>query len=434
MSTPADQNSLSDLPGKIAQLTSAVPAAARAVTAASVDRWAPDNWPPMIATLQRAQFDWRIQFVKDETETILFFIKIPRGQFVMLDATASITILGTWDLEPTDPLTPENVHRLAQFPTFLNLNPSDDFANTYKPVGANASQTIFFALGFGGRNILAVANPEQGAKALLRYSFAGEPGIPPKKGFPLSAFVDLSWTMRDWLAVGAPMGTSIPVHAPDIDQTKPQQILSSFVEAYGRCVNALRSDMGAFAPLDQRFRVGAYSVSITIPLAEDGTIARDKDDQRSALGMRLTSVSGDPIVATATLATPDFIISGDLYGEIFNVLSEPEQAEMLGAQIGKSGPLVIGFCQSARPNAAIFKIGADDGTLKLLMVLSGVMQGYPEIMVVRADYDGIFEDFLFVEEYEGDISKIVVSYADVGQWFFPLIAGIRFWVNELLTW
>ena len=434
MSQPPAQNALSGLPAKIAELTSAVPAAARAVTAASVDRWAPDCWPPLVATLQQVQLSWHLRFVKHETETIFFFISVPKGEFVMLDATASITLTGAWGLEPTDPLTPESISCRAQFPVFLDLNPTDDFANTYKPVGAEASQTLFFALGAGGRNILAVANPDQGAKALLRYSPDGVPGTAPKHGFPLSAFVDLSWTLRDWVAAGAPLRSAIPVAAPDPQQKLPQKILTSFVEAYARCVNALRSHPSAPAPLDQRFRVTNYSVSMSIPLAADGSIAETQEDQKSLLGVNLTSVSGNPTVATATLATPDFIISGELCDEIFDELCGLKAAQMLGSEIGKDEEVVLAFCVSARANAAVFKIGQDNNVLELLMVLSGVMQGYPEILIVYAEYDGIFEKFLLVFESDEDISQVVVSYDEVGQWFLPLIAGIRFWAYELLTW
>jgi hypothetical protein len=62
------------------------------------------------------------------------------------------------------------------------------------------------------------------------------------------------------------------------------------------------------------------------------------------------------------------------------------------------------------------------------------MQVYPEILIVYAEYDGIFEKFLLVFESDEDISQVVVSYDEVGQWFLPLIAGIRFWAYELLTW
>jgi hypothetical protein len=391
--------------------------------------------------LQKVRFSWRIQFVKNETETFLFFIEIPLGKWVMLNATASIGILGAWSLEPADQLTPENVRRLARFPTFLKVNPSDDFANTYKPPGADTSQTIFFTLGADGRNILAVTNPDQGKKALLRYSPNGVPGVPPKKGYPLAAFVDLSWTLRDWLASGLPLASSVAVREPGAQQTPAQQVLTRFVEAYAQCSNVLRAggsplsaDASAPQPLQQRFRVADYSVSMSIALAKDGSIAERSQDETSRLEVSLSAVSGNPTVATVALGAPDFIVSGLLYGQIFDALGNFLQVKRLASLLRKDPAVLISFCASARPHSAIFKMGKDHGSDQLLLVLSGEMQGFPELMVVRANFDGIFGDFLDAWEFAGDPSTTIVDYGQTGQWFFPLISKIRFWMNELLTW
>lgn len=49
---------------------------------------------------------------------------------------------------------------------------------------------------------------------------------------------------------------------------------------------------------------------------------------------------------------PDFIVSGDLYEEIFDALDDEQQAEQLGEQIDKDGPAVVAFCASARATVA----------------------------------------------------------------------------------
>jgi hypothetical protein len=429
----SNPNSLADLPDRIANLISAIPAAAHAVTAASVDSWSPDGWPPLVAALQNATFSWKIQISKDETQTFLFFIQIPQGEWVMLEATASIGVTGAWGLEPANPLAPDGVQYMAQFPAFLQPNPSDDFANLYKPLGADAAQTMFLTLGPDGSNILAVTNPDQGKNAMLRYSPGGVPGTAPQKGYPLSAFVDLGWTLRDWIGAGAPTGAAIPVASPGPEQTQPQQVLTSFAQAYLRCVNALRADKAMQPPFDQRFRLTSYSVSIDIALAKDGSIAETSADEQSRLDVDLCATSGHSAIAIATLTTASFIVSGAKYDEVIDSLCGLQAAGDLAAQLEVETADVIAFCTSARPQSVIFRTGRSNGEDKLLLMLSGEMKGYPEIVLIRADYDGTF-DFLDIQPFDEDPAKTIVSFNDVGHWFMPLIAGIRFWANQLLQW
>jgi hypothetical protein len=441
VSQPLGSNSLSELPAKLMALIATVPDAARAVTAASVDLWSPDSWPPLIATLQQVRFSWRIQFVRDQTETFLFFIKIPEGKWVMLDATASIGILGAWGLEPADPLALEDVRRLAQLPAFLIATPSDDFANTYKPPRGDVSQTIFLALGADGRNILAVSNPDQGKKALLRYSPNGIPGIAPKSGYPLAAFWDLTWTLRDWYAAGGRMASPIVVPDPGPRQTDVQLVLTRFAEAYAQCSNTFRIDSSTPwpPPLQQRFRVADFFVRMAIPVAEDGTIAEDPEDEQSRIVVGMNAVSGNPAVATATLGLPDFVVSGALYDEFFLALSRAR--DELASWLHQSPAVVDLYLASARSRSAIFRVGKGDGYLKFLMILS-VTAWNPEILVIRADFEGDFGDnpaidvqeLLDVQEYPADSSPETVNYGEMGQYFLPLIAAIRFWTNTLLTW
>lgn len=173
---------------------------------------------------------------------------------------------------------------------------------------------------------------------------------------------------------------------------------------------------------------------MSIALAADGSLAQTQDDQKSLLNVKLTTNPGNPTVATATLGSPDFVVTGDFYNQIFDSLGEPDQAQALGESIGKDAVQITSFCASARANSAIFKIGADGDLTRVLMILPGIMQGFPEILIVRADYDGVFEDFLDVFEFDGDVSSTTVSFGDIGQLFLPFIAGIGFWAGELLQW
>jgi hypothetical protein len=319
-------------------------------------------------------------------------------------------------------------------PAFLNAAPSDDFANTYKPDGSKPAQTIFFMLGTDASNVLAVSNPELGKNALLRYSLGGIPGATAKKQYPLRAFVDLSMTLRDWLAAGAQTGSPVEVVGPGTNPTPSQQILTSFAEAYARCVNALRQDTGATSPLNQRFRVSDYSVQLEIALAADGSLAERSEDERARLGAKLTISGADPTIAQAVAATPNFIVSGQLYEEIFDALVRPTEAAKLASALGdKNNVVLMAFADSARSSSAIFKNGTGNGSMRLLMVLSGEMQGFPEVVIASADYDGQF-DFFVADEFPDDGSDVMVTFDEVGQLFLPMIAGIRILTNELSVW
>ncbi len=432
MSTNTTIAPLTKLPDVIADLTARVPGIAQAVTAASVDAWASDAWPSVIATLQRVQFDWRIRFVKKESETILFF-QVGESEFVSLDATTSLSLLGAWGLEPLGPLEQKTFHRIVYFPVFLNANPSGDFANTFKPDGADASQTIFFRLGKDGTNILAVASPELGKKALLRYSPGGVPGMSSKNKYPLQAFVDLSMTLRDWVAAGAKIGSPIQVAGPAPRPSASQQILTGFVEAYARCINAVRIDSSAISPLDQRFRISDYSVQLEMALAADGSLAERSKDEKARLGVKLTIAGTDPTTVQAVSAMPNFIVSGQLYDEIFDSLGRSMEAAKFGSVLGEDKVVVMAFADSARSRSAILKSGSANGSTKLLMVLSGEMKGFPKLVIASATYDGQFSS-VSAEEFPDDGSNVMVTFDDIGELFMPIIAGVRVLTNELSAW
>ena len=434
----AAPNPLSALPAKLAGLTSEVPKMGRAFAACSVDSWSPGFAPlPLLTTLQSVKFSWRLAFSKRETGTLFFFLQIKDDEWVGLDATVSIHILGAWELQPSALSIPQNIVRLASLPTFLEPNPSPEFAAAYKPDGAEPPKTLFLLTGDANQNIFAVSQLETGAWS-LRYSPTGVPGTTYSGDrYPLSAFLDLSFSLKRWADAGKALASPEPVPLPGPRPSPAQELLDTFAEAYGTCCNILREGFPApdsAFPLNQRYRVAEYKAILSIPLTSSGSIAKDSDEETARLDVTLDAVQGDPTIATAALSNPNFIKSGKEFDRLMTDLGALGQVHHLADQLGKPLVVVTAFVASARESSAIFQIGRTPDGFRFLLVLSGEMQGYPTVVVAIAEYNGIFQSVLAAWPYDGDPATTLIRYRESAKYFFQLLAKIQFWAQELRTW
>src|SRR5215510_347620 len=230
MATPEP---LAKLPKDITSLTGMIPEIGRSLTSVSVDRWFREPSLAEINYLRTIDLDWKISFTKSGTFTILFIFNKRKETWVMLDAGISLNVRIANMLEPRPKPVIEDIHRMVRFPTFFWTNPSDSEIKTFGPPDATRENTIFFKLG-SGQNILAISNPELGKKATLRYSPERIPGpVETQNGkYSLVPFLDLTWTLRDWLTQEKPSSAAIRLLGAPSNDTPVHEILTALLQAY----------------------------------------------------------------------------------------------------------------------------------------------------------------------------------------------------------
>lgn len=441
MSPVEGSTPIGELADRLKAMTAGIPSTARFVTAASVDRWLPDYYLPYVLNLVAVRFSWRIRFVKDESETLVIW-QINPSQWVMLDATAAISVLGTWDLAPVGELSSDLILRSAKFPPFVLVHPSDAFAELYKPQGASTSATIFFNL---DGNILSVTNADHDDKALLRYSPKGVPGNTSKHKYPVAAFLDLIWMFRDWMASGQPLAPAIALPGPATNDTAAHQALTQFLQAYLACSNVLMAEAHSAnpRPLSQRFCLADYNVMLAIALKKDGTPAEREENDYCHLQVALSAQPVTPPEVSVALGAPDFVVSGALYDEFFRVFDTNPNAIVLLAEALRLSASEVSdqlrqFVRAAQSRSAIFRVERGDGYVRFAMILAP--PDVSEILFVVADFDGNFGDnpSFEVQNIGSDTQFLddpsVTIGHDIAQYFLPLVAVTQFWTTTLLAW
>jgi hypothetical protein len=446
MSTPSP---LENLPAQLTTFVSNITVAGRLVTSASVDRWTLPPGHAEINYLTTARITLRLYFAKSGTTTIFFIFHKDTGTWVMLDALVSLALRAASMVEPAPILTTNDIRRLIKVPSFLWMNVTENEVASFGPPETTRQNTVFFRIGEGGQDVLAIKNPEAGKKATLRYSPGGVPGqVEPKNGkYSLRPFMDLTRTLRDWLAQEKPAFLTLENIGPPADDTTVHRILTKLLQAYVDSSNALVPTDAADdtpLPLQQSYRIPSYDVTLKLRLKADGTLAQKEKEEQFQLAADVT-LSADAIPsAMVTLGPPDFLVSGPLYDAFFSELQTPAAVEAIADAMHINAGFLRPFFASARPASAIFRVNRGPDNDRDILVLPGQLFGEPTTVIIEAEFRvNAKKEPPTVELQNAALQVITLKGGDPGsvqinfdyvEYFLLLARTIWFWVGALGQW
>jgi hypothetical protein len=420
-----------------------IPEIGRGLTSVSVDRWFREPSLAEINYLRTIDLDWQISFIKSGTSTIFFIFHKQKETWVMLDASVSLNVRIANTLEPRPRPAIEDIHRMVRFPTFFWADPSDSEISTFGPPGATRGNTIFFKLG-SGQNIFAISNPELGKKATLRYSPGRIPGpVEPQDGkYSLAPFLDLTRTLRDWLARDKPSSAAIRlVGAPGKD-TPVHQILTALLQAYVDSSESLAkaSSDDLFLP----YVIDRYHLSLNLRVRADGSLAEKKEEEQFRLILDASIKNGPPPESSVDLMPPDFLIGGALFDAFFSALQPPSAVQALANALGINPGFLRPFIADAKSTAIIFRIDREEDRDEDLMVLSGELTGSQTTLIIKAFFRVKAErDPPTVELDEDTIEILRITSAGPPTGLIPfkfvnyyllLASSLRHWLAALGQW
>jgi hypothetical protein len=441
MATPEP---LAELPKDITTLMAMIPRIGRNLTSVSVDRWFREPSVAEINYLRTIAVDWQISFSKSATSTILFIFRRKKETWVMLEANVSMGVRVANPIEPRPKPGIEDVQRMVRFPTFFWVDPSDSEVSVFGPPGSTKKNTVFFKLGPAGQNILAILNPESGKKAMLRYSpkaIAGQ--VEPQSGkYSLAPFLDLTWTIRDWLAQNKPASAAVKLDGVPSRDTPVHEILTALLQAYVDSSETLAKSFSN--DLFVAYLIDSYKIALNLRLRADGSLAEKKEDEQFRLMVHATTTAGPPPVTSVDLGPPDFLIDGKLFDAFFSALRPPSAMQALAERLGIDPGFLRPFVVDAKANAVIFRIKRAKDHDDDIMVLSGQLLGVETTLIIEASFLVKPEkDPPTVELDEGSIEilKITGGGPPVGQipfgfvsYYLLLANGLRHWLASLEQW
>lgn len=440
---------LEDLPGQLTTFARGIPVAGRLVTSASVSRWALQPGIAEVNYLGAARISLRLFFAKSGTTTIFFIFHKDTGTWVMLEAVVALALRAASEAEPAPVLTLGDIRRLIKVPAFLWVEVTEDEAASFGPPEATRLNTVFFRLGDGGRDVLAVKNPESGKKATLRYSPGGTQGrVEPVKGrYSLRPFLDMTLTLRDWLAQEKPAFLTLESAGPPADEATVHRILTTLLQAYVDSNNALAPTGvpdDTPPPLRQSYRISSYDVTLKMRLKADGTLAQKEEEEAFQLAADVKLAEEPTRTAAVTLGPPDFLVSGPLYDAFFGELETPLAVEAIAGAMHINAGFLRPFFASARPASAIFRVNRGPDNDRDILVLPGQLFGEPTTVIVEAEFlvnakkeppsvELVNAAPRVVTLKGGDPGDSDVNY-DYAEYFLLLARTIWLWVRALGEW
>ena len=439
----ATSEPLAKLPKDITSMARMIPGIGSQVTAVSVDRWSKVPGLAEINYLRTVKLDWQISFSKTKT-SVFFFFRRRSETWVMLAASVSLDVRAANPLEPRPAPAIEVIRRVVTFPNFFWVDPSPDEIKMFGPPGATKENTVFFKLS-SGRNILAISNPELGKKATLRYSPGGIPGVvePQDKKYSLAPFIDLTWTIRDWLAQGKPSSGAIELTGPPNQDTPVHQILTALLQAYVDSAASL--GVSPAHALFVSYLIDGYKISLNLRVRADGSLAEKKEEEAFRVIIAAKTKRGPPPTITVDLEPPDFLIGGSLFDAFFSAFTPPEPLRRLAKAVGLDPGFVRLFLASAKSTATVFRIARHKEHDDDLMVLSGELVGSPTTLVIKASFVvktekdppsvELTDETIEVLKIVGDISDPSAKIPfDFVEYYLMLASSLRHWLAALGRW
>lgn len=435
---------LAKLPEEITALSSLIPKVGHTFTATSVDRWFKQPGLAEINYLRSVVATWRINFSKSGTSTILFIFRRRKEVFVMLDATISLSIRAASPIEQQPTPALHEIQRRVRYPAFLWTDPTDAEVTLFGPPGTTRENTVFFKLGSAGDNILGIMNPELGKRATLRYSPKRIPGaIEPSNGkYSLRPFLDLTWTIRDWLSNNKPSTTATLMVGTPMQTTVVHQILTALLQAYVDSNKALKTP--EMMEVFQEYLIGKYEFALKLRLKADGSLAERKEEEQFQLVIDAGISSATPPVASVVVEAPDFLVDGPLFEAFFSSLTPPGAVQAIADELRLNPAFVRPFLTAAKSGAAIFRSGREDGRDRDIMVLSGDLTGSPSVVIINAEFKvnadrdpprvELIESSVNAERFVGsDPGSAVIDFEFI-KYYLLLASSIRRWLGALREW
>ena len=435
---------LAKLPEEITALSSLIPKVGHTFTSTSVDRWFKPSGLAEINYLRSVVATWRINFSKSGTSTILFIFRRKKEPFVMLDARVSVSIRATSPIEQQRTPALDEIQRRVKYPTFFWTDPTDAEVTLFGPPGATRENAVFFKLGGSGENILGIMNPELGKRATLRYSPKRIPGaVEPSNGkYSLRPFLDLTLTIRDWLAQNKPTTTATQIGGTPMQTTVVHEILTAFLQAYVDSNKALKTP--EMMEVFQEYLIGKYEFALKLRLTADGSLAEKKEEEQFQLVIDAGIGSATPPVVSVVVEAPDFLVDGPLFDAFFSSLTPPGAVQAIADELHLNPAFVRRFLIAAKSGATIFRSGREDGRDRDIMVLSGDLTGSPSVVIINAEFKvdadrnpprvELFENSVNTARFVGsDPGSAVIGFEFI-EYYILLASSIRRWLGALRQW
>jgi hypothetical protein len=362
----------------------------------------------------------------------------------MLDAGVSVNVRVANPVEPRPRPAIDEIHRMVRFPTFFWADPSDSDISTFGPPGATRDNTVFFKLG-SAQNIFAISNPELEEDATLRYSPGGVPGpVEPQDGeYSLAPFLDLTFTLRDWLARDKPSSAAISLTGTPSRDTPIHEILTTLLQAYVDSNESLAkaSSDDLFAP----YVLDRYDLSLNVRIRADGSLAEKKEDEQFRLVIDATTKNGPPPVISVDLMPPDFLIGGSLFDAFFSAFLDPSGVQALASELHITpAESLRPFIADAKSTAVIFRIDRDEDHDDDVVVLSGNLRGTQTTLIIKASFRvnadkdppsvRLLNDEIRILKISGDGEPTGEIPFRFVKYYLLLASGLRHWLAALGRW
>ncbi len=341
--------------------------------------------------LRRLEFEWRFRLARTDQETFLIFFQKESPETVVFDA------LFRFRLEPEPApwsgpeLLPENVACSLVLPKLIYAHPTAQEWNLFAPSGATAANTILLRVGAGTEGILAVQNADEGPED-ARIKLGGNWLAGPP--WPVAPFIALAQRMREWVTSSLAQGVRLEFLPPQAsDRAEVRQIFYQMLRAACRVMNGLKdqqrqpSDGDLLQPMRTLFGLDGFDSEVTLRLRPDGQMAETMDEEMIELAVQAHMVPADTgLAATVFLKPPDFLVGGELHGELLSGFVEGADWDELAEGLVIQETAARQFLQSLGSGASIFRVKRRGQIDTDVLVAGGTLRGRSVALMLRGDF------------------------------------------------
>jgi hypothetical protein len=375
----AGANPLARLPDDVAALAAAVAPSAKAIAAASADRWFVGPGHSDTFQLASARLNWRFLF--EQRGGWAFFF--PSGESVWTPLDAKLSTLVRPVQTPPPPL--DKVEVLLAGPPFLWMHPAQQDCDDFGPPGSTPDNAILLRLGENG-GVLGFRTDRR-KLVLTRNGIRG--AVEPQGGaYPVLPFVLLADTLVSWLALGAPVDSDDAAPLPQSSSGKPvRQVIDSIAEAWRRSYDTLANrgePANPFYPVN--WEAAAFETDAQVRLDDRGRIADEPEDERFTVLLRLSAstAAGNLAVSAAPGALSRAVRDALLDYYQFTPDGNRALARAISEFQTVPSAQMDEFVRSARDGARLIRLEKDEDAEWVFLILEGELLRQPALVMAVA--------------------------------------------------
>jgi hypothetical protein len=441
MAEPDPLRAITELPRDLAALAVQVRSAALQIPRASVDNWFGDRsvLGPVGETYDVAavRAQWRVFFRTRQSTTFFHFLRDER-EWVPLDARVSARMVPVASSSAPGPVVQK-----VQLPEFVWADPSVQELRAFVPGEPAPDSSILLRL---GDDIIGARIESGWKRSRLRYSERGVPGLdwPRQNKYPLSPLLEVIETIAEWHDRGMPSNQRGEFALPAWSGAKPvRDVLDSLADGYLLSRRALLEQPGTFFS-PAVWEVTEYSTEATLRLRDDGTLARDEDEEAFRLLLHSETRGSASPEMHITASTGDLAANERLVQSMIDdIRFVPQKLKRVADGLRQSVSAVQFFLDSARARPRAVFLEREDSATSTLLIVQGDLLATPTTVLLR----GLFrfhgapeadraefldhKDFQLIQVPTSEIAATTID-RDAAVWFLRLLASLHRW-KELLV-